>query len=60
MKSYLLICLKNSKTLFTRWDEIEFAWKIIDDIKAHVKMMITYKDYQQVTERIRMLNNEIL
>ena len=51
---------KNSKTLFTRWDEIELAWKIIDDIKEHVKMMITYKDHEQVMERIRLLNHENL
>lgn len=51
---------KNSKTLFTRWDEIELAWKVIDDIKEHVKMMITYKDHEQVMERIRLLNHENL
>lgn len=56
----LIDMFNNSKTLFTRWDEIELAWKVIDDIKANVKMMITYKDHEQVIERIRMLNHENL
>ncbi len=51
---------KSSKTLFTRWDEIELAWKVIDDIKANVKMMINYKDNEQVMERIRILNHDNL
>lgn len=51
---------KNSKTLFTRWDEIELAWKITEDIKNNVKMMIVYKDHNQVMERVRMLNDEVL
>lgn len=52
--------IKQSKTLFTRWDEIELAWKVIDDIKANVKMMITYKDADQVMQEIRKMNHENL
>lgn len=52
--------LKQSKTLFTRWDEIELAWKVIDDIKSNVKIMITYHSADQVINEIRKLNHEDL
>lgn len=51
---------KHSKTLFTRWDEIELAWKVTDDIKANLKLSLHYRDFSQVMERIRALNDENL
>ena len=51
---------KSSKTLFTRWDEIELAWKVIDDIKSNVKTNIQYSNHQELISKIRDLNHENL
>lgn len=41
------------RTLFTRWDEIEASWKIIDAVKAHTKDIVTYKDYDHLKTMIK-------
>jgi glucose-6-phosphate 1-dehydrogenase len=42
----LLDFIRGNSTLFTRWDEIEAAWKIIDSIKNHVIEPVIYQDFE--------------
>lgn len=51
---------KKNHTLFTRWDEIEAAWRIIDGIKSNLSNLIYYENTQEIYEAIRRLNHEIL
>lgn len=44
-------------TLFTRWDEIETSWKIIDDIKKKAKVPKVYQDsesFEKILESHRL------
>jgi glucose-6-phosphate 1-dehydrogenase len=45
----LLDMMNDQRTLFTRWDEIEYTWKFIDSIKNNQSPMI-YKTYEDLIE----------
>ena len=49
----LLDIITENKTLFTRWDEIEAMWKIIDHINKDDKELVTYRDYDHIREIIK-------
>ena len=46
------------KTLFTRWDEIELSWKLIDQIKEYQKVLVSYQNYNDVLKLIKSKINE--
>jgi glucose-6-phosphate 1-dehydrogenase len=48
------------KTLFTRWDEIEFSWSLIDHIKKYQKEPISYQDYEDLKPLIQDLTGELM
>lgn len=43
----LLDFIRGSSTLFTRWDEIEAAWKIIDNIKSFNLKLHNYQNFDE-------------
>jgi glucose-6-phosphate 1-dehydrogenase len=49
--------IDGDRTLFTRWDEIEHAWRFIDEIKNMVtnkkQTVVTYEDYSDVQTQIK-------
>ncbi len=49
----LLDIITNNKTLFTRWDEIEAMWRIVDDIEQK-KTIFVYKDYEDIKNIIKI------
>ena len=49
----LLDITKGHKTLFARWDEIEYSWAFIDQIKATKKDMVIYQDYDTLKSLIK-------
>ena len=38
---------------FTRWDEIELSWKLIDQIKQKQVAPVTYKQYKDLKTLIK-------
>jgi len=44
----LVELLNNQRTLFTRWDEIETTWKLIEELKAYRKTPNLYENYHDV------------
>jgi glucose-6-phosphate 1-dehydrogenase len=48
----LLEVLKNNATLFTRWDEIERTWQIIEKMKPLKKAPYIYKNYEDLKAEI--------
>ena len=44
---------ESNKTIFTRWDEIELSWKLIDQIKEKQTKPIIYKDYDMLKVLIK-------
>lgn len=54
-----LDAINKSKTLFTRWDEIEAMWKFTDKIKNIKKELIIYNDEYDLKKEVGLLN-EIL
>jgi glucose-6-phosphate 1-dehydrogenase len=55
----LLDLVKKQNSLFTRWDEIENSWRIIDEIKEQDLELFIYKDYQELKDKIILKNKEI-
>jgi len=51
----LLDLINKDATLFTRWDEIETSWEVIDKIKEKLDNPLVYKDYSHLTELINQL-----
>lgn len=53
----LLDIMDGDRTLFTRWDEIEHAWRFIDEVKELTKKQTTrvveYEDYHDIMEQIK-------
>jgi glucose-6-phosphate 1-dehydrogenase len=45
---------ENKRTLFTRWDEIEASWTIIDEVIKNAPKPITYKTYEDF--KLHILN----
>ncbi len=54
----LLDLLNNHRTLFTRWDEIESTWTIIDKLSKSLKKPMIYKNYNEIKELINSLYGE--
>ena len=52
----ILDATEGSKTLFTRWDEIELLWKFTDKVKALQGAPYIYTSEQDLTDKI----NEVL
>ena len=48
----LLDLITNNKTLYTRWDEIEAMWNIIDSIKDDSSPLHKYDDYNHLRDII--------
>lgn len=49
----LLDATEHHKSLFTRWDEIELSWKLIDQIKQKQVAPVTYKQYKDLKTMIK-------
>lgn len=49
----MLDIVEGSRTLFTRWDEIEASWHFIDQIKICQNCLITYKNEKEIMKRIQ-------
>jgi len=56
----LLELMRGNSTLFTRWDEIETSWKIIDDIKSQSYQPLVYASFEVLKNRINQLVGEEL
>ena len=55
----LLLDITNGhKTLFARWDEIEYSWAFIDAIRAVQPPLTIYKDYVQLKALIQEKTGE--
>ncbi len=54
----ILDCVDQHKTLFTRWDEIEQSWHLIDHIKKYHKQPFIYKNYDELKKMISNLTEE--
>lgn len=48
----LLEVLKNQSTLFTRWDEIETTWEIVESMQPLNKAPYIYEDYEDLKAEI--------
>ncbi|HHY97098.1 MAG TPA: hypothetical protein GYA04_03585, partial [Acholeplasma sp.] len=44
--------INGSKTLFTRWDEIESSWKFIDLVKEKSQELTIYKNETEIINYI--------
>jgi len=49
----LLDIYQGSKTLFTRWDEIEASWQFIDQIKKCPHNLVKYKTEKDIMKHIK-------
>jgi glucose-6-phosphate 1-dehydrogenase len=56
----LLDMMEHHRTLFTRWDEIQASWQIIDSVLKQEKSIYTYKDYEDLKEYIMKQTGETL
>ncbi len=55
----LLLDITNGhKTLFTRWDEIEYSWAFIDAVKAVKPELVIYNDYDELKTLIKAKTKE--
>ena len=56
----LLDLIQNHRTLFTRWDEIETTWNIVEKISKTTKPIYKYKDFDDVkNEIIRQFGDDL-
>lgn len=55
----LLDLLNKQNSLFTRWDEIESSWHIIDEVKKGNHELFIYDNYQEIKTKI-IKGNEAL
>lgn len=53
----LLDAITGHKTLFTRWDEIEYSWKFIDHVIKQNLDLTIYENYQELADKIKNLIN---
>lgn len=51
----ILDLFRGNSTLFTRWDEIETAWKIVDEIKKTPQKTILYHSFENLKTTINTL-----
>jgi glucose-6-phosphate 1-dehydrogenase len=49
----LLDATGQHKSLFTRWDEIELSWKLIDQIKKHQDKPVIYESFDALKALIK-------
>jgi len=55
----LLDLINKQNSLFTRWDEIESAWQIIDEVKKYNNNLFIYNDYEEIKKEIIKKNEAI-
>lgn len=56
----LLLDLSNQQnSLFTRWDEIENSWKIIDELKLHNLKPLIYQNYDELKQEILKISEDL-
>lgn len=55
----LLDFIRGQSTLFTRWDEIEAAWKVIDSVKSHDTPLISYHNFEDFLKAIDQHYQEV-
>ncbi len=52
--------IKKNQLLFTRWDEIETAWGLIDQIRHHAPAEpVSYRDYEAIRKGIEETHKEV-
>ncbi|MDP3130528.1 MAG: hypothetical protein Q8N15_04230, partial [Bacillota bacterium] len=57
----LLDLIRGQSALFTRWDEIETAWRIVDEVKDHAVRPFVYGDFTTLKNILNArLQDEIL
>ena len=56
----LLDMMEHHRTLFTRWDEIQASWQIIDSVLKQEKNIYTYKNYHDLIAYIKDKTGETL
>ena len=56
----ILDITEHHKTLFTRWDEIETSWHLIDQIKTHQKELFVYNSYDDLKPIIYSKTKEVM
>ncbi|MDP2426363.1 MAG: glucose-6-phosphate dehydrogenase [Candidatus Izemoplasmatales bacterium] len=56
----LLDLMRGVSTLFTRWDEIETAWQVVDAIKKQAPVLMVYESVQDLSLKIKKLLKEDL
>ena len=56
----LLDLFNKQNSLFTRWDEIENSWKIIDEVKTYKHELFIYKNYEEIKELIIKRNEGLI
>ena len=56
----LLDMMEHHRTLFTRWDEIQASWHIIDSVLKQEKTIYTYQDYNDLVKFIKEKTGETL
>ena len=47
----ILDIVEGSRTLFTRWDEIEASWHFIDQVKVCKEKLVIYKNEKELIEK---------
>jgi glucose-6-phosphate 1-dehydrogenase len=59
----LLDITKYHKRLFTRWDEIEYSWQLVDEIKQDFiesnQKLVTYKNFDELKKIMLEKTNEV-
>ena len=60
----ILDMTKHSKSLFTRWDEIELSWQFIDQVKQDIVQkgipLRIYKNHQELYTLIQEMTGEVI
>lgn len=56
----LLDLFNKQNSLFTRWDEIESSWKIIDEVKTYKHELFIYNNYEEIKELIEKRNGGLI
>jgi glucose-6-phosphate 1-dehydrogenase len=56
----LLDLFNKQNSLFTRWDEIESSWKIIDEVKTYKHELFIYNNYEEIKELILKRNEGLI
>ena len=56
----LLDLIRGVSTLFSRWDEIESSWEIVDKIKEVAKPILRYSSLSELKTQIKKLWKEDL